>query len=153
MLLLCYVLQNFCWSLAATLSTVVIDIVTSARLYNSPCHVFGNKCMIVKYMQLCSLFSPFTFLCEGKWHEVVSKIITNITYKMCKISCLFLKKTQKEKVTYFFIPFSKVSRTSVEASLTYVLVDVPLIPEASLKLDRLDCSGTDRWTKRRNDSY
>lgn len=37
----------------------------------------------------------------------------------------------------------------MEASLTYVRVDVPLIPEASLKLDRLDCSGTDRCAAER----
>lgn len=62
------------------------------------------------------------------------------------------REREEKTATYFFIPFSKVSRTRVEASLTYVLVDVPLIPEASLKLDLLDCSGTDRWAKRRNDS-
>lgn len=31
----------------------------------------------------------------------------------------------------------------------YVLVDVPLIPDASLKLDRRDCSGTDKCTKKK----
>lgn len=31
----------------------------------------------------------------------------------------------------------------------YVLVDVPLIPDASLKLDRRDCSGTDKCAKKK----
>lgn len=38
----------------------------------------------------------------------------------------------------------------MEASFTYVLVDVPLIPEASLRLDRLDCSGTVKWAAKQN---
>ena len=43
-----------------------------------------------------------------------------------------------------------VSRTSVEASLTYVLVDAPLTPDASLRLDRVEPSkslkpGTDKY--------
>ena len=38
------------------------------------------------------------------------------------------------------IPFSRVSRINVDASLTYVLVEVPLIAEASLKLDLLESS-------------
>lgn len=54
----------------------------------------------------------------------------------------------QDGVTHFFMPFSRVSRTRVEASLTYVLVEVPLIPEASLRLDRLDCSGTDKYAAR-----
>lgn len=61
----------------------------------------------------------------------------------------FLPGKRAKKTTYFFIPFSKVSRTSVEASLIYVLVDVPLIPDASLKLDRRDCSGTDKCATRK----
>lgn len=62
---------------------------------------------------------------------------------------LFSSGDRANKTTYFFIPFSKVSRTSVEASLIYVLVDVPLIPDASLKLDRRDCSGTDKCATRK----
>lgn len=49
-------------------------------------------------------------------------------------------------ITYFLIPFSSVSKTKVDASLTYVLVDIPLIADASLRLDLLECSsfpGTD----------
>lgn len=113
--------------------------------------MFGDKCMVVKYVQLYPLFPPFTFLREGKWHEIVSKIIARVRIEREVVQrrhVFFQKSKQKEReekdVTYFFMPFSKVSRTRVEASLTYVLVDVPLIPEASLKLDRLDCSGTDR---------
>jgi hypothetical protein len=53
----------------------------------------------------------------------------------------------KSKQTYFLIPFSTVSKTKVEASLTYVLLEAPLIPEASLRLDLSESlsPGTDRY--------
>jgi len=42
--------------------------------------------MIVKNVQLCPFFPPFTFLCEGKWYEVVSEIVENIL--IVKMLCL-----------------------------------------------------------------
>lgn len=42
------------------------------------------------------------------------------------------------------MPFSIVSRTSVEASFMYVLVEAPLRPEASERLDLLEFSSIDR---------
>lgn len=119
-----------------------------------PSHVSGDEGVIVKYMQLCALFPPLTLLCERKRYEVMSEITTDVHFTPIGIRdtrtvfTLCSKDTNAQVhrggITHFFMPFSRVSRTSVEASLTYVLVDVPLIPDASLRLDRLDCSGTDK---------
>lgn len=55
-----------------------IDNIVILTKHHSPSHVFGDKRMIVKYMQLCALFSPFTLLCEGKRYEVVPEIKRNV---------------------------------------------------------------------------
>lgn len=140
---------------------VIIDNIVILAKHHSPSHVFGDERMVVKYMQLCALFSPFILLREGKRYEVMPEIKRNARSFILVLKIINFKRhykfyfkdthkgEKKEKITYFFIPFSKVSRTSVEASLIYVLVDVPLIPDASLKLDRRDCSGTDKCATER----
>jgi hypothetical protein len=51
-----------------------IDSIVALRKNNSPSHVFGDERVIVKYVQLYTLFPPLTLLREGKRYEVVSEI-------------------------------------------------------------------------------
>lgn len=76
------ILGQYLINIVPTIVLLGIDNVVISAWYNLPRHVLGDKCVIVKYVQFCPFFSPFTFLCERKWYEVMSEILENIYKKV-----------------------------------------------------------------------